>query len=184
MTPRTCCYCGRPTGACWVMPCLTLQSLLDADRARGLKSWAKRSGVVLVPKEVPKVKQRIQEAYAACYKLCESDRDAVAWLERSLDAARRGEAQHRKAGARFADGLARYKLPIADAARFFVVKWFLETPLGTGTAADFCGMREDCLFASGARDRICREKGVPAWEAVADRFADVAGLDYSEVFAA
>ena len=131
-----------------------------------------------------KVQKRIQEAYAACYRLCESSRDAEAWLTRALDAARRGEAQHRKAGARFTHGQDKYRLPIADAARYFAVKWFMQDPMGIGTAADFCGLREDLLFASGARDLVCREKGLAAWKAVVERFADVATLDYSEVFAA
>lgn len=50
---RQCCFCARGTRTCWVMPCLSLQLLLDSDNARGLKRWATRSGVVLVPKRAP-----------------------------------------------------------------------------------------------------------------------------------
>lgn len=74
-----------------------------------------------------KTQKRIQEAYAACYRLCENDHRAAEWLTRSLDEARREEVGHRKMGARFTRGASAYKLPIADAARFFAVKWFLDT---------------------------------------------------------
>ena len=122
-----------------------------------------------------KVQKRIQEAYGACYHLCENDRQAEAWLTRALDAARRGEKQHRK----IPSG---YKLPIADAARFFAVKWFLQEPCGVGTAADFCAIREDSLYAQGAAAQIVRFKGLEAWKAVCERFSDVATLDYVREF--
>lgn len=131
-----------------------------------------------------KIQKRIQEAYAACYRLCESDRDACQWLERSLDAARRGEAQHRKAGARVTHGAPSYRLPIADAARFFAVKWFLE--FGVAIPTDYaaaCSLREDCLYARGAKDRMVGPKA-HQWCDLAEQYADVSGLDYSEVFAA
>jgi hypothetical protein len=145
-----------------------------------------------------KVQKRIQEAYAACYRLCEGSREATEWLERSLDAARRGEAQHRKAGARFTHGQAAYRLPIADAARYFAVKWFLDTERGGpgrgGQCLDFadaCGLREDRLYGLGARDAIVRPRqtdSLPpkatAWHKLRQDFADVLALDYSEVFAA
>ncbi len=131
-----------------------------------------------------KIKGRIWDAYVACERLCESDRDAYAWLRRAFDEACKGEKQHREAGRRFTDGLAKYKLPVADAARFFAVKWFLQDPCGVGTAADFCGLRPDAMYGQGAASKIVRVKGLEAWKAVCEQFAGVATLDYSEVFAA
>ena len=134
-----------------------------------------------------KIQKRIQEAYAACYRLCKSDRHASEWLARSLDSARRGEVGHRKMGARFTRGEAAYKLPIADAARFFAVKWFLHGANGVGQAPtsfeDACGIREDALFGLGARDKVRGIIGKASdWQALCRKYADVAGLDYAEVF--
>lgn len=132
-----------------------------------------------------KTQKRIQEAYAACYRLCESDRDASQWLERSLDSARREEVGHRKMGARFTRGAARYKLPIADAARFFAVKWFLDIQDPPRSFADACGWREDALYAFAARDRV-RDSSAKAetWLRLYSEYQDVRDLDYSETFAA
>lgn len=137
------------------------------------------------------LQKRIAEAYAACYRLCEPDHQACQWLERALDAARRGETEHRRMGSRFVQKPTRdmYKLPVADAARFFVVKWFLTEANGYGqpptSYEDACSLREDTLYGYGARDRV---RGiidkVGKWQALKNEYADVAGLDYSEVFAA
>lgn len=130
--------------------------------------------------------KRIADAYAACYQLC-SQRGAVraqAYLKKALDASRRGEAEHRKAGARFTRSAARYKLPIADAARFFAVKWFLdETPGPEDYTAAAC-LREDALNALAARDEVRREIGEREWRELRAEFLDVLELDYCKVFAA
>ena len=126
-----------------------------------------------------KVQKRIQEAYGACYHLCENDRQAEAWLTRALDAARRGEKQHRS----IRSG---YKLPIADAARFFAVKWFLgpdrEGDTRPATFADACSLREDCLYAKGARDRVILNGKTRQWADLTEAFADVVALDYVREF--
>lgn len=122
-----------------------------------------------------KVQKRIQEAYGACYRLCENDRQAEAWLTRSLDAARRGEKQHRK----IPSG---YKLPIADAARFFAVKWFLDPVASRSVGfAEACQLREDALYAYGARDRI-KDSKAEQWSHLTRYFADVVRLDYVSEF--
>lgn len=123
-----------------------------------------------------KTQKRIQEAYAACYRLCESDRWAEQWLTRALDAARRGEKHHRRS-------LGRYKLPIADAARFFAVKWFFDPQVATNSYADACGLREDCLYALGARDRvILSEPKASQYALLLHEYADVLALDYVKEF--
>lgn len=145
-----------------------------------------------------KIKGRIWDAYVACERLCESDRDADAWLRKSFEETHAGEQRHRQAGKRFTDGLAKYKLPVADAARYFAVRWFLDTERGSpgrgGQPLDFadaCSIRPDALYALGARDRIMQPKQTDklppkamAWHKLREQFADVLALDYSEVFAA
>jgi hypothetical protein len=145
-----------------------------------------------------KIQKRIWEAYVACERLCESDRDADAWFRKAFEEARAGEQRHRAAGKRFTNGAAAYRLPVADAARFFAVKWFLDTERGSpgrgGQPLDFadaCALRTDSLYALGARDRVLcptqTDKLPPkamAWHKLREEYADVAGLDYSEVFAA
>lgn len=144
------------------------------------------------------IKSRIWDAYVACERLCESDRDADAWLRRSFEEACKSERAHRATGRRFTNGVASYKLPVADAARFFAVKWFLDTERGSpgrgGQPLDFadaCAIRTDALYALGARDRILypnqTDKLPPkamAWHKLREEYADVVGLDYSEIFAA
>ncbi len=139
-----------------------------------------------------KIQKRIWAAYVACERLCESDRDADTWLRRAFEEARKGEQQHRATGKRFTRGACGYKLPVADAARFFAVKWFLDTERGGPgrggqclSFADACGLRPDVLHGYGARDAIVRQPGkLDAWRKLGEQFADVVGLDYSEVFAA
>lgn len=145
-----------------------------------------------------RIKGRIWDAYVACERLCESDRDASAWLRRSFDSACAAERQHRAAGKRFTNGAASYKLPVADAARYFAVRWFLDTERGgpgrggqVTSFADACSIREDALYGLGARDAIMRPNDhsklppkAMAWHKLREQFADVLALDYSEVFAA
>ncbi len=139
-----------------------------------------------------KLQKRVRDAYVACERLCGSDRDADAWLRKAFEEARAGEKQHREAGRRFTDGAAAYKLPVADAARFFTVKWFLDTERGApgrgGQSLDFadaCGLRPDALHGYGARDAILRQPSkLAAWHKLRAEYADVTSLDYSEVFAA
>ncbi len=130
------------------------------------------------------IQKRIREAFWACKHLCESSRDADAWFRRSFEAAQRGEREHRAMGARFTRGAARYKLPVADAARCFAVKWFLSAHERAPTSfADACAAREDCLYGYGARDRVC-ETNEAGWLVLGHEYADVVELDYCKAFAA
>ncbi len=132
------------------------------------------------------IQKRIAAAYAACYRLC-SQRGAGRaqdYLEKSLDAARRGESEHRKAGARFTRSVAKYKLPVADAARFFAVKWFLDETAGPEDYTAAACLREDVLNALAARDEVRREVGYQEWRELREEFLDVVELDYCKVFAA
>ncbi len=132
-----------------------------------------------------KIQKRIQEAYAACYRLCQSDHNASQWLTRSLEEARKGEVGHRKMGARFTRGAARYKLPVADAARFFAVKWFLDTQGPPNSYAEACSWREDALYAFAARDMVRSNPAkAETWLRLYSEFQDVRELDYAEQFAA
>lgn len=94
-----------------------------------------------------KIKGRLWDAYVACEGLCDSDRDASTWLRRSFDSACEAERQHRSLGKRFTNGATGYKLSIADAARYFAVRWFLDTERSAGyrlaSFAEACSLRED-----------------------------------------
>ena len=132
-----------------------------------------------------KIKGRIWDAYVACEQLCDNDRDAEAWLRRSFEEACKGEKMHRAMGRSFTNGQAGYKLPVADAARFFAVKWFLDFSKDPQDYADACALRPDCLYAYGARDRVrSRTDKIGAYQELRLEYADVSALDYSEVFAA
>lgn len=131
------------------------------------------------------VKARIFSAYVACERLCDSNRDADAWFRKAFEGACKGERAHRAMGARFTNGAAAYKLSVADAARFFAVKWFLDSRVSTPSFADACSMRPDSLYALGARDRVRDDKSkAETWLRLYSEFSDVVNLDYLEVFAA
>jgi hypothetical protein len=158
---------------------------LDWHRANG--PGKNRDPDTLVPERMTmnKTQKRIWDAYVACERLCESDRDADAWFRRSFESARSEEQRHRQAGKRFTGGQAGYKLPVADAARFFAVKWFLDPMSAPGSYAEACALRADVLLALGARDRVREDKLKNAtWLRLCSEYQDVRGLDYSEVFAA
>jgi hypothetical protein len=124
------------------------------------------------------VQKRIWDAYLAAERLCESSRDADAWLRRSFEAAKDGEKRHR------GHASARYKLPVADAARFFAVRWFFMTTAEHKLPKDFreaCQLREDCLYAFGARDALTGPK-LLEWAHVRESFLDVLALDYVKEF--
>jgi hypothetical protein len=130
-------------------------------------------------------KGRIWDAYVACERLCGSNRDADAWFRKAFEEASRGEKAHRATGKRYTNGSAAYKLTVADAARFFAVKWFLDRMSAPDSYAEACGLRPDVLFALGARDRVLADSGkVETWAKIHEEFRDVTSLDYSEVFAA
>lgn len=131
-----------------------------------------------------KVQKRIQEAYGAVYRLA-CTHNAAGYLERSFDRARESEREHRAMGARFTRQRANdmYRLPVADAARYFAVRWALdrdfEQPRSWCEAAD---VREDTMYGLAARDRL-RDSAPAAWGELRTQFADVLAIDYSEVFA-
>ena len=70
--------------------------------------------------------------------------EARDYLERALKAATDGEKRHRR-GAWAEEG--RYRVPVAVAARYFVLKWFRE-PSQVKSAREAVSLREDCLYAS------------------------------------
>ena len=137
------------------------------------------------------VQKRIQACFGDCYRLAESC-GAGEWLKQALDAAREGERGHRRMGARFTNGAARYRLPVSDAARYFACKFFLDAS-NLGEAQSFeqvMRFREDCRLAYAARDRVCQpERSGNAvfnhgpkssvWHDLRGVYADVLALDYS-----
>lgn len=135
-----------------------------------------------------KTQKRICEAYEACLKLCNHRYagQAYRFLEKALDAAREGESGHRRMGSRFLEKPASrmYKLPVADAARFFAVKWFLDETAGPEGYNAAASLRTDVLYALAARDEVREHVGHVEWRELRDAFKDVRELDYSEVFAA
>lgn len=122
-----------------------------------------------------KLQSRVWDAYVACDDLCGHDRSASEWLERAFDAACAGEKRHRAAWG----GGIRYTWPIAAAARYFAVKWFLDLGKPPESYADACQLREDCLYAYGARDRLSGED-LRKWAGLRVEFADVLAIDYTK----
>ena len=128
--------------------------------------------------------KRIQKAYEACYSLC-NRYHATEFLERALDSARKGERGHRAMGNRFTRGQASYRIPVADAARYFAVKWFLDNEFQCSSFDCAVSLREDALYALGARDRVLATEGTAELMlALRDTFADVLAIDYAKDIAA
>lgn len=120
---------------------------------------------------------RIRSAYFACVSLCDNSRDASQWLQQAFDAALAGEKGHRRV-----EGSA-YKGSLADAARYFVVKWFLSANAAPASFAEACALREDALRAYGARDLVRQNEGKDLkWRDLEEEYADVLGFDYSNLF--
>ena len=130
------------------------------------------------------IQNRIGAAYSAVYALA-CRHNATEYLSRSLEAARADERGHRAMGARFTRQRASdmYRIPVADAARYFAVRWALDdsftAPTSWCAAAD---VREDTMYGLAARDRL-RDSDRAAWEGLRSEYADVLAIDYSEQIA-
>lgn len=130
------------------------------------------------------VQKRIQACYGDCYRLAMRF-GADGLLSQSLEAAREGERSHRRIGGRLTSGHARYRWPVADAARYFACKWFLDVaayapPQDWASATE---LRDDCRLAYAACSKVLRgigERHAEELDKLRSDFADVLALDYAE----
>lgn len=123
------------------------------------------------------VKARIETAYRALARVCESRSEADRLLDRAYRAAQWGERGHRKMGASF--GKRQYPQSVNLAAMYFVVKWFRE-PHDVTDALSAVQLREDCLVASALRVLLAKELPVPELHRLLEALAPVADIDYSD----
>ncbi len=120
-----------------------------------------------------KVRDTIATAFAALERASDEGIDAAQMFRKAYDAALTGERQHRRAGSGLGN---RYKQSAETAARYFVVKWFVE-PAKIASAREAGLVRLDCLYASALRgelnDRMGRELA-----ALLPKLAPVVAIDY------
>jgi hypothetical protein len=97
-------------------------------------------------KSVAQTQRVISDAWTALVRACAGSRDADELCAKAFAAALAGERRHRTTRGTF-------RLSPSYAARYFVVKWFLEHKPGTErTALEWASRREDCFLASALRD--------------------------------
>lgn len=74
--------------------------------------------------------------------------DVQRLIARSLEAAARGEREHRAMGARWLGRATKCRASVTDCARAFVARWYyLGVQDSPRTAADLLGVRDDALFS-------------------------------------
>lgn len=113
---------------------------------------------------------RIRQAYSDCLQLSRKHQSGwVNYLEQAFEAAQQGERQHRR-------GPGVWRMSVIDAARWFAVRWFLDTQKAPKSWRDACAIRDDARFGLAARD--CCPK--PEVAKLRKTYADVLGYDYSE----
>ncbi len=119
----------------------------------------------------PKTRETIARAYAQLERASDLDSDASSLLRRATDAAIDGEKKHRRHGPS-----SRYRESVETAARYFVVKWFLD-PANVKSARDAAAVRLDCLYASALHDLLLDRMGrdFPALQKSLDA---AAAIDY------
>lgn len=118
-----------------------------------------------------KTKALIDAAYHALDRACDETPGAGSLLAKAYNAALEGERRHRRFGA----GFGSYRCSAETAARFFVVKWFVD-PGKVTNAREAAALRLDCLYASALR-LVLTEHG---WGGVLlAQLEPAAALDYS-----
>lgn len=124
--------------------------------------------------------KRIREAYSACLRL--QQRYQIGFgslLEQAVDAAEREERRHRRLGG------GRWKVSVADTARWFAVKWFLDPKAYAPPQdwAEVCSLRDDCRLAYGAMSQVLRgignDRAATEVDELRSACADVLAYDYS-----
>lgn len=123
---------------------------------------------------MPKTRETIAAAYAALDRACdENGMDACSLIRKATDAALEGEKGHRRHGPR-----GRYRESVETAARYFVVKWFLD-PAKITDARSAAAVRLDCLYASALRAELIGRMGAD-FTALRTKLEPVAAVDYSD----
>lgn len=121
-----------------------------------------------------KTRQTIATAYAALDRACdENGMEACSLIRKATDAALEGEKGHRRGGPP-----SRYRESVETAARYFVVKWFLD-PAKIASAADAARVRLDCLYASALRAELVGRMGADL-TTLWPKLEPVAAIDYSD----
>lgn len=120
-----------------------------------------------------KTKALIDAAYHALDRACDETPDAGSLLAKAYNAALDGERRHRRFGA----GWGSYRCSAETAARFFVVKWFVD-PGKVTSAREAAALRLDCLYASALREVLAVDRAADPWGLFA-RLEPAAALDYS-----
>lgn len=119
-----------------------------------------------------KTRQTIAAAYAALERAAdENGIDACNLFRKATEAATEGEKGHRRHGPS-----SRYRESIETAARYFVVKWFLD-PAKVKSALDATKVRLDCLYSSALRAELIGRMGADFTDLRA-KLEPVAALDY------
>jgi hypothetical protein len=121
---------------------------------------------------VSRARDVVTAAYAALERASDETSEASGLLRKAYDAALAGEKAHRRMGA----GLGGHRESADTAARYFVVKWFLD-PANITDARSACAVRPDCLFASALRAVL---EGHAGFLAVHETCSPVASIDYTK----
>lgn len=124
-----------------------------------------------------KTRETIARAYAALERATdENGLEAVGLLRKATDAALDGEKAHRRFGPK-----SRYRESVETAARFFVVKWFLD-PAKITNAREAAAVRLDCLYASALRAELVERMGMQ-FVTLGTKLDPVAAIDYADEIA-
>lgn len=116
----------------------------------------------------------IHAAFAALERAAdENGLEACSLFRKAFDAARDGERAHRRMGR----GLGGYRQSADTAARYFVVKWFLD-PAKITDARSAAAVRLDCLYASALRAELIGRMGADFADLRA-KLEPVASIDYT-----
>lgn len=119
-------------------------------------------------------RKTIAAAYAALERAAdENGMTACSLLLKATFAAIDGEKGHRRFGPR-----STYRQSVETAARYFVVKWFLD-PAKITDARSAAAVRLDCLYASALRAELVERMGM-AFIELGPKLEPVAAIDYSD----
>lgn len=119
-----------------------------------------------------KTRQTIATAYSALERAAdENGIDASGLCRKATDAAIDGEKGHRR-------GRRGFRESVETAARYFVVKWFLD-PAKITDARSAAAVRLDCLYASALRAELIGRMGADFTDLRA-KLEPVGAIDYSD----
>lgn len=119
----------------------------------------------------------IAYAYFDLARACERSREADELLRKALASATQGEREHRAMGARFCGSPRKYSLGVERAARWFVLKWFLEERKGDFVSyRQAAQLRPDCFYSYALRTLFADESwAIPIKSEEAEQLL---GVDY------